>query len=292
MSDTGVLFWTEQFRSLNPSIQNLLSIPLESTGVEARIPFQVSDRRFVSPGKASFGGFHPLVKNAQLPDDLYLRLQSLRPADTDFVIRLPPEFFQPATFLPQHAMLESVGARASIVDINHHVKVAPEVVENLSRGNKKKFRQFDRAGGITQLADNSSLREAINLLKRSRERLGVRLSMTDTEIFRAFDFLPEVYRLFEARVAGDLAAAAVTVAISEDTNYVLYWGDDASSWRHLSPVVALFLEICRFSAKAGFEYLDLGTSSSGGIVNEGLRNFKRNLGAAESERCEYHFLRL
>lgn len=267
----------------------ILELPRCGDRGPLRIPYSHRGQLFHSPGRGTFGGFDSSDFCEREYGNPFTRLRSEFPIETKFRIVLPPEYYLPEMFLPQIAQAREVAGLTEVLDVNHHVEIGENPELSLSKGNKKRLRQFREAGGTCGPGRLTGLEDAIDLLSESRVRLGASLSLSKEDIEMAFTTLPQTYKLVEARVGGELAAAAITVRISDSVNYVLYWGDDATRWRHLSPVVALFIEIHDQTRKGGFDVLDLGVSSVNGTVNPGLRRFKIGLGALETNRITLCF---
>ena len=135
------------------------------------------------------------------------------------------------------------------------------------------------------------MEKVIAVLEISRKNLGVQLSMSRDQIRAAFEKMPDEYSHYSAIIGESVVAAAITVELSADVVYVLYWGDVGDSWKSTSPVVALCLAIAQDCRKKGYSILDLGTSSVDGIVNDGLKKFKENLGAVSTFKRRVFFQR-
>jgi lipid II:glycine glycyltransferase (peptidoglycan interpeptide bridge formation enzyme) len=176
-----------------------------------------------------------------------------------------------------------------LIDLNQHVEIGPAAEELLSKGNRKKNRQFSENMGTVVVNSLDDFEEIVSVLQKSRERHNVTLSMSRNQILNALQAMPNAYTTYAAKIGHEVIAAAITVQIDTQTVYVLYWGDDNGSWKNLSPTVAIFMRIYNESLLRGIKVLDLGTSSVNAQVNEGLRRFKNNLGAVESKRITSKF---
>ncbi len=278
-------FWSEQFLSLQDSNLNLAEIEVDADLNQVLFPYKINGNTVVSPGIGTFGGLYP----GQVVDDwsptwncLFREFQAYPSMEIVF----PPEYFHRDVFLKQQEDLINLCSPKTVWETNQHVPLDGDVISLLSKGNQKKLRQFRKAGGDTRIGTNQDLLAAVTLLEKSRERLGVVLSMSRNQISNAFLKSPDHYSLYIAEIKGVIAASAIVVKLDKENIYVLYWGDDADNWRHLSPVVALFVSIYEDSAKAGFKILDLGTSSVSGVINEGLARFKGNLGAIKTRKLK------
>jgi hypothetical protein len=282
------IFWNPDY-SLLQGDQNLLH--WRTVGNVDRavvIPYKVTAERFKSPGVGTFGGFYTLEVNTdwnQLFNDLVTEFHSVK----EFEIIFPPAYFEEKVFESQLDVCLRMFKPEVTVDLNQHVEISGECEGLLSKGNRKKLRQFRERNGIVIKSDFEDLESAILLLQESRKRLGVHLSMSKEKIIESFVRLPEHYSCYQAFVDGNLKAAAIVVKLSPESSYVLYWGDSNEAGRSLSPTVALFVAIYNHSQRKGFKVLDLGVSSLNSQVNLGLRRFKANLGAIETSRTRVVF---
>jgi hypothetical protein len=282
------IFWSPEYSSLQGEQNALLKLIAGDVNESFVAPYKIASRRFKSPGVGTFGGFYTSDLNADwniVFRELIAQFQSIR----EFEIIFPPAYFEVGIFHPQLAACLKMFNPEVTVDLNQHVEISGDSERLLSKGNRKKLRQFRERNGSVTISDLGGLDSAIQLLEDSRKRMGVHLSMSKEKIVKSFELLPDRYTCFQAFVDGNLQAAAIVVKLSSETNYVLYWGDSNESGRSLSPTVALFDEIYKHSQKNAFKVLDLGISSVNGEVNPGLQRFKANLGALTTSRTRVVF---
>ena len=284
------LFWSPKFSLLNSDQNGILSVLNAHTNSLATMPYRLSGTRLRSPGIGTFGG---LFCESEVVDwsQLWIDVILLNPDVSEYEVVFPPEYFYPKIFLNQFDACLNLFDVEVTTDINQHVLLESSPLPGLSKGNRKKFRQFNEAGGVVYRNLDMDLDEVIDVLEKSRADLGVQLSMSREQIRSAFSQMPNEYSCYSAVIAESVVAAAITVELSAEVIYVLYWGDVGGSWKRTSPVVALYLAIAEDSRLRGYTVLDLGTCSVDGVVNEGLRKFKENLGATTSLRRKVRFQR-
>ena len=282
------LFWESKYRLLHHPNLEILSSPVPGTRGNISIPFTQSNGVFHSPGIGTFGGFFTDVENIDWLH-FWSNFVSTQNWISNYEITFPPEFFYPDIFVPQvQACLQLFQCHITL-DLNHHVVLESEFGATISKGNRKKLRQFHENGGMVHTGNAWDLDSVIDILEISRRNLGVKLSMSKEQIKGAFAELPGNYVSFIAEIGQFKIASAVVVRISAECLYVLYWGDIGGDWRHFSPVVAIFSEIINYAKENSFRYVDLGKSSLNGNINEGLATFKSNLGALESKKYTLSF---
>jgi hypothetical protein len=281
------LFWSEEFCELHSDINRILEISVNINS-NVSIPYKIADTRFKSPGIGTFGGFYG-ENDPTNWIEIWNKLIEVSHEIDSFEISFPPKYFEIQKFEAQiQASIELFNPKC-VVELNQHVVLVSDATESLSKGNRKKYRQFCEASGTVKRGKIEDLKKVVALLQESRKNLGVDLSMSYVQILEAFTKMPEIYRCYFAEIEAEIVAAAIVVEISRESLYVLYWGDTPGYWRKTSPVVAIFMEVYKDAYQEGFKYLDLGISSVDGEINPGLTRFKRNLGCIDSEKIKVLF---
>lgn len=239
------------------------------------------------PGSATFGGWWQDPKNysaGQIPslfDHLFEEFPNMR-----WQFRFPPSHFFPTFFDSQITYLQALGGRlvreqnSAILRRNLG---SDEVATKFSRGNRKRVRSFRESGGVVRTAKPEEYRAAFTVLSESRERRGVSLSMTWEAFCLSLHRLPRVYRCWLALKGSEVVGAALTVDVSQQALYVLYWGDTPLG-REQSVTATICERLATFAWDQNKEVLDLGISSVDGKIDEGLLRFKRNLGATDFDQ--------
>jgi Acetyltransferase (GNAT) domain len=86
------------------------------------------------------------------------------------------------------------------------------------------------------------------------------------------------YHFFEVKDDHKIIACAIGVEVTESVLYY-YLAADEDAYRSYSPMTFLLDRMYDFACEKGFKVLDMGISSSNGVVNEGLRWFKKSFGS-------------
>lgn len=253
--------------------------------------YQASKTGVKSPGKATFGGIW--ISEGEPTVSFYVNLfntifEKHKSAKETRVI-LPPLYYYPSKFRNQATALKLIGFEEIFLDINFHIDIGKWTQDLLSKGNRKKIRQFNENGGEIILASSDDFLNAYHLLRENREYRGVKMSMDQVKFVENLVKLPGIYKTYLAKVGKDIAGVAYLVRISKEVNYVLFWGDDIN-FRYLSPVASLLNFLVSESNHDGCTILDLGISSVDGVVDDGLARFKKNLGALETYKPVYRRL--
>jgi hypothetical protein len=124
------------------------------------------------------------------------------------------------------------------------------------------------------------------LLAETRHRRGVRLSIS-------FDYLMALREIFGRRIAmhrlvhgAELAGAALVYRVRRDLDYVVAWGDD-TRYRPDNAVNVIAYHLVGIAIGQGVGMIDLGISSVDGVPDDGLIQFKRNIGAVTGLRLDF-----
>ncbi|SFB81332.1 Acetyltransferase (GNAT) domain-containing protein [Flexibacter flexilis DSM 6793] len=255
--------------------------------------YNTDKKQLTSTVRASFGGIEATT-HANFATHQYLYGQLLDWAKaqgaTQIKVVLPPECYAPNVAW-QAEILRELGFELLYQDLNFHWEITPEPVQTRWSGQARwKLSKSQRMGWTVTRVSNPDLAKTYDFILASRARKGFELSMSQADFVAQCTQFPHDYQVFEVRnAAGELLANAVTLAVSEQVLYVFYTAD-APQARALSPVLLLHAGIYAYAQAQGFGYLDLGTASLQGIVNEGVAHFKQTaLGARPTPK--YTFLK-
>lgn len=270
-------FWQKNYQADGPE-SVLLDVETDSSAI-LRIAYTFLPDIVSIPGNATFGGWWPISgPTPSLADFAHAQecLESRFLSPFTLQVTLPPTYFYPEFFDPQRELFRILGYHL-VEDTNQTVPLARAEELRVSRGNSKRIRQFAKVGSVSP-ASPDDMAECFELLALSRQKRGVALSLEKDEFLSNLQDQPEQYHCWKAEIGDRLVGAAYTVEIAEDVTYVLYWGDSPEG-RAYSVTASLFIEIRKHALQLGKSFLDLGKSSTGGVLDEGLARFKRNLSA-------------
>lgn len=91
------------------------------------------------------------------------------------------------------------------------------------------------------------------------------------------------YHFFEVKDGNKIIACAIGVQVTDDVLYY-YLAADEDEYRSYSPMTFLLDRMYDFACEKNVKVLDMGISSSKGILNEGLRWFKKSFGSLEQPK--------
>lgn len=171
------------------------------------------------------------------------------------------------------------GYRISGQELNHSISVTNEpMMDRINRANQKRWRKCEREGFVfAEESDVEGFQRVYDTISSNRAAKGYQVSMTLAALMEMRENFPGKVHFFSCSHQGNVAAAAVCMAIRSDILYVFYWGDEPG-YEQYSPVAYLAERIYSYAMKNGFRILDAGTSTLHGVPNYGLMNFKEALG--------------
>lgn len=246
----------------------------------------ILNKTFVSPYKATFGGFLNMTGKT-LDESIFLKFLQFLQIEygiTNLEITLPPSHLLEHKNLELNNILFSLKNEDIIkkrtLDVNQVIKLINWTPEVLSKGNRKKLRQCNERNIVTRKIETKELAKVYEILDLNRKGLQSQLSISFENLAKTINKFPMSYNVFGTYLNGEMIATAVTVETFPNNLYVYMWAD-LLEYRFLSPLVSTAFTLIDFAKYHSYEYLDLGTSSIQGEDLIGVKRFKSNLGAIE-----------
>jgi hypothetical protein len=250
--------------------------------------------RFISGASAPFGG-PDFTREYEPPsavlDAIRSMLARLRAHGvTQVEIRMKP----PHSSATEPGILFSLlnlGFTVDASDINFAIDLTPfGDVDGYVRSLKPPARRAIRYGidlgvitDVLPLSDDAAWFEAYEVLRVNRESKGRPMRLPFEYIISIRDAFPGLVRMVVARSAGTICAAGLLYRIAPGRDVVQYWGDARHELAH-SPMNLLVRDVVAHALATGATVLDLGISTTNGVPNPGLIQFKRSVGARSEVR--------
>ena len=280
---TTPLFWKTAFLQdksdikiigMRTPLSEWLEIPVEKydDASFATISGRFSGSEFASPNEATFGGIFVSGEFSEKNNSIIPKLVDFIYSEyraKSFSILLPSSHLYDSEGLETNATFPQFLTKKIFKDLNFAVNLGTWSEHNLSKGNRKKLRQCRELGIKTRELEGFEITKAYELIAENRKRLGIMPSISLDSLLTLADRFPTYYKVYGTYHKCDLIAAAIVVETHHENNYVYMWGHVAK-YENYSPVVSLFVFLVEASRHCGYKFLDLGISSSKGIVNEGL----------------------
>lgn len=286
----GFIFNTPEFQSLKEGEAQYFVL-VENERVIARICFMIDNNHAISGHQATFGSIDADLPLA--PGTTRYFLEQIIISLENVGIREVIIKHWPAAYIGDdgmHKIFGEVNFKVISSEVNQHLAVQEEEFKVLiSKNERKKLNQCLRQGYTFKQLRIEELTNVYQLVTETRARKGYPVSMTYENLYETIKLMPERYLLFGLFKRDKLIAASVSIRISHEILYNFYHADDIN-FRSTSPLVMLLQQIYQYCQQNGIEILDLGVSSEEGLINQGLFNFKKNLGCVSSEKNTYRLI--
>ncbi len=254
----------------------------------AQIFFYIHNGIAISGYQSTFGSFDVLdcVTNDELKWFVRTLIIELKECGVVKVkIKNFPSYFRNADLIED--VLVASGFDNVLIETNQHIAIEDISFDKLiSRNERKKITQCIKRGFTFSIVGVTELAPVYDLIVEIRARKKYSLSMSFEELNNAIAANPDNYKLFVIKDGELIIAISVSVVINGNVLYNFYHADDFN-YRNFSPIAFLVSEIYNYCEANNYSILDLGTSSVERVLNDGLFNFKKNLGAKLSNKIEY-----
>lgn len=243
---------------------------------------------FASGDRAPFGGFDwssDRVTPEQVDEGIALFAIWLDVMDAR--VHLKPPHYSPQTAAEMVALLRH-GFRITRADLNSYIEI-PETLDEYSLGLKHESRvalartipMFDSK--TLNLDDDEGWACAYDLLVANRAAKGRAMSFDLDYLLRLRDAFGELVTMIVVVDEEQWRAVALVYRVGRGRSMVQNWGHLAGIPGR-SPMNVLAREVVRHSIDTGARTLDLGISSSAGVIDGNLARFKRSVGARSEVR--------
>jgi hypothetical protein len=145
------------------------------------------------------------------------------------------------------------------------------------------IKKCKEAGFTVSVASSFEADQWYEIIVRARKLRGHPMTI-DLENLRTLNKgNEECYHFFEVKDGDKIIACAIGLQVTPDVMYY-YLAADEEAYRNYSPMAFLLDSMYSFALEKGIKVLDMGISSSNGVLNEGLRWFKKSFGALDQPK--------
>ena len=192
-------------------------------------------------------------------------------------ISLPPYFIEESMLAKISGAILNMASDIT-ADFNYHYQLSlfPDFEKHLNRAARKNYRQALKANFSFEKTD---LARAYAIIAANRSSKGYYLAMSLDNLIATEACIN--IDSFILTLDNNDVAAAIVYHITPDIAHVVYWGD-APGFELKRPMNILPYHIFKHYHQLGFKIVNIGTSSTDGIPNIGLCNFKESLGCTTS----------
>lgn len=168
------------------------------------------------------------------------------------------------------------GFRISLTDINHHIPLEGKFEDRIKPMHLRKLQKCKKNGLVFVEEKVAALSELYHFILGCREERGHGLSLEYSQMKALITKFPEGYRIFSVRKQGVVIAATIVVIVNDEIIYN-FFPASAKAYNILSPMVFLDLGLYNYCISKGYKILDLGISTTYGLIN-----FKEGIGGEPS----------
>jgi hypothetical protein len=282
------LFNSIDFLSRHQSnlLQFLIKRKSEIVGV---IHFNLIGDKALSPWKASFGGFE---FSKELPYSIishfvtWVISQVVRKNIAEIQITFPPDFYKNSAYEIMSDILQDCDFQVCVETGQALVCGEKNFSQLINRFERSKLERslsdsFRSWKGIGELPE-----AAFQMIVKNRERKNIPVKLEYAELKENFVKFSDNFHWFGVWKGDEIAAASVGISVQPEIMYHFFPGHD-NKFDAWSPMVLLLNELYGYCLKKEIKYLDLGISSVDGKINQGLYQFKKNLGAMEYKQAKF-----
>lgn len=193
--------------------------------------------------------------------------------DAPLRLTLPPEFIAPE-MLSKIAGTAINMASKVIVEYNYHYNLSrmSDFEGHLHRNARKNYHRALKEDFIFEKTDTS---RAYTVIAANRCSKGYNLAMSLTDVEATATVID--IDAFILRHGDTDVAAAIVYTIAPGIAHVVYWGD-APGFEQMRPMNLLPYHVFSHYHDLGYSIVNIGTSSTDGVPNHGLCDFKESIG--------------
>lgn len=257
--------------------------------VLVQLPFYPNAYMLSSPLRAPFGG---LIGSPQatVKDYAVVLQEWINYADSLSVKELKitqwPQSYASQQAEHIHQALLSSGFKVTVEEVNQELSITGEdFTSRLHDSEKRRLQKSLRSGFRVEVGAFHHIDEYHALVQRNRIHKGHPLTISAEGLKQVLKDSPH-HVFFAVYDQDKMIAAATGVRISSKILYYYLPGSEPDYAAH-SPMVLLLQAMYEYAQSEGMNLLDLGISTAGGVMNEGLFRFKAHLGATSSLKLTY-----
>lgn len=163
-------------------------------------------------------------------------------------------------------------------DANFHLPVDTRpILAHFLKPERKRLRKCLREGLSVKIEKSGNAQQVHQKLKEFRDQKEIPLNISSRALSASFLRFPDRYIVFTVEKDKQVIALSVCLRVNEDVFYHFCLACD-TQFNTLSPSVLLYASIYEYCHMEGYKYFDFGIASIRGQNQEGLYQFKKNLG--------------
>ncbi|AFA48874.1 hypothetical protein [Acetobacterium woodii] len=208
-------------------------------------------------------------------------------------ITLPPEIYSEELINTEFAAFSSKGFKVKEICINNYFNLTKFINKEDYLSNLGKMARRNNKVAVKNNLEFAEIsikdyKLAYEVIKFNHEEQGYPVKISEEQMEDLINMNALTCRCFGIRKDNMLIAAAIIFDVTDEISQIIYWGD-ILAYRKMSPMTLLATEIINYYKKLKKKYIDIGPSSENGIINTGLADFKKNIGADNDVKITFQF---
>lgn len=195
------------------------------------------------------------------------------------ILKHPPSIYQQS--VPEDWLYEC-GFEEVNREINQHLMLN----RNLDL-HQMEIRKLEKGMGKMEVALINNWSYAYDLIQQWRLIANIPLNIQKEHLIDLVTSFADKYDCWQvSNESGKILSICISIKVT--SKHVYYFLPATNpAFRSGSPMVSMLVSMSRHYQKLGFEYFDLGQSSINGVLQTGLFNFKKRMGALQSHKSTY-----
>ncbi|MDB5272397.1 MAG: hypothetical protein JWO58_764 [Chitinophagaceae bacterium] len=282
------LFFRPQFVYRKGS-ENIYSFFLEhsSSGAKAVAFFSVVNHQAISLNASPFGSIYCNAScSVEALSDFIREIKDtfIRKGITSLLIKHYPACYDQYAHDMVLTALQKNGFEMTCTELNQYLPLEGNDKKKIFDHSKLHLiKKCKEAGFTVSVSSTFESEKWYDIIARARELRGHPMTIDRESLRSLTKGSPECYHFFEVKDGDKIISCAIGVQVTNDVLYY-YLAADEDDYRNYSPMTFLLDRMFSFACEKNIKVLDMGISSSQGIVNEGLRWFKKSFGSLEQPK--------
>lgn len=209
-----------------------------------------------------------------------------------FIWRLPPLYFDAQNTNKWFNALLRLGWTISQNDLNFHLTPGETKTfrSGLGKSKRNELNRLARNPALFYIADRiEEIREIYRVISENHAAQGFPMTMTLNALLELRDVVKDDIIFCGIKRDEHLLAGAILLRLDEQSLYIFNWGENPEN-RHETPVTRLAEVLYEFAQNHHYQFLDIGISTENSFPNQGLVNFKSNIGCDITQKFTLEYV--
>lgn len=282
------------FHKLNESkVDHIVYLLFKNSRYRLGLVVGIIDKIIYCPYSAPFGVFeklHENVKISEIQESIECLIEYAKEKGLEKVyFKLPPFFYEENFISKVSNVLYNNAFQLFSYDLNYHISLEKDMIENyqnrIAKNARKNLNIAQKSGlSIRRCESESEKHASYNIIQINRKTKGYPLHMSWKQMKDTIEFMEHDFFLVNDG-ALDIAAA-LNFHVNDDVVQVIYWGD-IPGYAEKKPINYLSYELMQYYYERNKKVLDIGPSTVYSIPNNGLCDFKENIGCRISPKLTF-----